>query len=844
MRQNLPEGTVTFLFTDIEGSTSLLHELGSERYGELLSQHHRVCRVAWAAHGGVEVDTAGDAFFVAFPTASTALDAAADAQLAMAELGLRVRMGVHTGEVSVNETGYISLEVHRAARIAAAAHGGQVVVSRSTAALVGTNGLVDLGEHRFKDLAAPERVYQLGDADFPRLKSLYLSNLPVPATPFLGRERELADVVALLRDDTVRLLTLSGPGGTGKTRLALQSAAEAADGFAGGVWWVPLAPVRDSSLALPTIAQALEVRERPGRSLADDVRSALAGKKLLVLLDNAEHLLPELADDVASLAAVDGLKLLVTSRERLQLQPEHLFDVPALATEDAVELFLARASAHGARVERSTEVEELCRRLEELPLAIELAAARMRIFSVEQLGDRLGQSLDLLRGGRDADPRQRTLRATIQWSYDLLDPFDQRLLRAMSVFAGGCTFEAAERVCAADADLLESLIDKSLVRVRIDDAGRTRYWLLETVREYAAEQLDLMAETVTLRSRHAAWVVELVNELASDLRRLEPGAVARMQPEHDNIRAALRWSIEGGELGVGTLVVARLCVYWIVKGLGTEGARYADRLLDRAEGLSPAERLETIVGASELYRFTGDFQRGITLKEEGLALLPQLDDEIVLGPVPFPRDRLSIAFLKDLAQTYVMVGNLDAAHERADEALRRAIELGEPSVRAHCLVAKAVVEFAAGRFATARALFGEAAPTWEAGMHLAEIAMTHTMLGECHRREDELDEAHRELGLGLDVAAESGDLATLYELLQEHAGLAVARRQPEAAARLLGASHRLRDELGAPVWDPEDVTRMTSAIEDAIGGPALRALRSKGASLTLEDAVDLARSID
>ena len=367
MRQDLPRGTVTFVFTDIEGSTALLDELGSDGYGELLSRHHRVCREAWAAHGGVEVDTAGDAFFVAFPTASTALDAAADAQLAMAELGLRVRMGVHTGEVSVNETGYVSLEVHRAARIAAAAHGGQVVVSRSTAALVGTNGLVDLGKHRFKDLAAPERVYQLGDADFPRLKSLYLSNLPVPATPFLGRERELADVVALLRDDTVRLLTLSGPGGTGKTRLALQSAAEAADGFAGGVWWVPLAPVRDSSLALPTIAEALEVRERPGRSLADDVRSALAGKKLLVLLDNAEHLLPELADDVARLADIDGLKLLVTSRERLQLQPEHLFDVPPLAAEDAVELFLARARALDARVERSTEVEELCRRLEELP---------------------------------------------------------------------------------------------------------------------------------------------------------------------------------------------------------------------------------------------------------------------------------------------------------------------------------------------------------------------------------------------------------------------------------------------------------------------------------------------
>ena len=262
MRQDLPRGTVTFVFTDIEGSTRLLEELGSERYAELLSRHHRVCRAAWAAHGGAEVDTTGDAFFVAFATASAALAAAADAQLALAEVGLRVRMGVHTGEVSVTPTGYVGLEVHRAARIAAAAHGGQVVVSSSTAALVGPNGLVDLGEHRFKDLAAPERVFQLGGAEFPPLRSLYRSNLPVPATAFLGREREVGEVSALLGRPEVRLLTLTGPGGTGKTRLGLQAAAEASAGFPDGVYWAALASLRDPTLVAVAVAEALEVKER------------------------------------------------------------------------------------------------------------------------------------------------------------------------------------------------------------------------------------------------------------------------------------------------------------------------------------------------------------------------------------------------------------------------------------------------------------------------------------------------------------------------------------------------------------------------------------------------------
>ena len=289
---DLPTGTVTFLFTDVQGSTKLLHEIGDEAYAQVLSEHHRLCREAWEAHSGVEVDTAGDAFFVAFARASDAVTAAAAAQDALSSEPLRVRMGLHTGQVLVGETGYVGMEVHRAARIAASAHGGQVILSRATAELVELE-LMDLGEHRFKDLAKAERVYQLGKDVFPGLKSLHRTNLPVPATPFLGRDRELADVVELLTRPDVRLLTFTGPGGSGKTRLALQAAAEVADSFPDGLTWVPLAALRDPALVLPSVAHALEIREQPDQPLAETLITQLRGRKPLLVLDNAEHLLPD-----------------------------------------------------------------------------------------------------------------------------------------------------------------------------------------------------------------------------------------------------------------------------------------------------------------------------------------------------------------------------------------------------------------------------------------------------------------------------------------------------------------------------------------------------------------------
>ena len=534
---------MTFLFTDIEGSTRLLHEHGV-RYAELLSEHRRVLREAFALHGGVEVDTQGDAFFVAFARASDAIAAASDGQAALRGGPISVRMGLHTGEPVVTEEGYVGIDVNRAARIAAAGHGGQVLVSQATCDLVAGATVRDLGEHRLKDLSAPEHLFQLGDADFPRLKTLYQTNLPVPATPFLGRDRELAEVVGLLRREDVRLLTLTGPGGTGKTRLALQAAAEVAEDVPGGVWWIPLAPLRDPALALDAVAKALEVRERPGFTVEETLVDALAATRALLLIDNAEHLLPQVASEIATLRELGGPKLLVTSRERLQLQGEHAWSVPSLDDHDGVALFTARARALRPAFTETPAIGELCARLDNLPLALELAAARVPIFSPEQLLERLRDGVEL-RGGRDVDPRQQTLDATIRWSYDLLAPEERQLFARLAVFVGGCTYEAAEAVCTADADTLQSLIDKSLVRSR-EAADGGRYWMLETIREFAAAALEASGEADALRREHADFFTAFAERADPHLRHGPDQQVwvERVAADYDNVRRAMSFALE------------------------------------------------------------------------------------------------------------------------------------------------------------------------------------------------------------------------------------------------------------------------------------------------------------
>jgi class 3 adenylate cyclase len=450
-----PSGTVTLVFTDVEGSTKLLEELGTDGYRDALGDHRRVVREAFGAHHGYEVDYEGDAFFYAFASAQAAVSAVREAMVRLEAGPIRIRVGIHTGEPALDPPKYVGMDVHRAARIMSAAHGGQVVLSPSTVSLLepGSFEFRDLGEHRFKDLSAPERVSQLGAGEFPPIRSLHRTNLPVPATPFLGREEELAAVVVMLGEPDVRLVSLVGPGGTGKTRLALQAAAEASDAYPDGVFWAPLAPLRDPALVLPAVAAALSVIEGKDSTPVDDLARALAGRRLLVLVDNVEHLMPDAADLVgAFVEACPTVTTVVTTRERLQLPGEHVYAVPPMSETDGEELFRTRAAAVGVDLEASEELGRLCARLDNLPLALELAAARAVVFSPAQLLDRLSGRLDLLKAGRGVDARQETLRSTIAWSHDLLDADEQTLFRRLGVFAGGaggCSFESAEQVTAS-----------------------------------------------------------------------------------------------------------------------------------------------------------------------------------------------------------------------------------------------------------------------------------------------------------------------------------------------------------------------------------------------------------
>ena len=601
----LPRGTVTFLFTDIEGSTRLLTELG-DRYAEALAEHRRVLREAFAAHAGVEVDTQGDAFFYAFAHADEAVAAAASAQEALAGGPVLVRMGLHTGEPQVTEEGYVGIDVHAGARVAASSHGGQVVLSKLTRELAGEGFLFrDLGEHRLKDLQEPVWIYQLGDERFPPLKSLSNTNLPTPASSFLGRETELAEAQALL-DDT-RLLTVSGPGGTGKTRFAIELASRQLEDFPNGVFWIPLAPLRHHELVLGEAAHALGAK--------DGLSNHIADKTMLVLFDNFEQVVEAASDLTELLRACPNLKLLVTSRETLRVEGETEYGLPALTEDEGVALFSTRA-----RVEPSDAIREVCARLDGLPLAIELAAARAKALAPEELLRRLSNRLDVLKGGRDAESRHQTLRATIAWSHDLLGAEEQRLFARLSIFAGGCTLEAAEEVCDADLDTLQALLDKSLLR-RTD----ARYWMLETIREYALEQLVEHADTSALESRHTAYFLRFVEEVERHVQGAdEPEWFERLDPEHDNVRAALAHARVAGDHAVELRIAVAVAPFRIRRGYLSEGR--SD--LEHALGFPGASQLRAFAlhHAGWIASLQGQNEDAERLLGEGLALARESDD--------------------------------------------------------------------------------------------------------------------------------------------------------------------------------------------------------------------------
>jgi predicted ATPase/class 3 adenylate cyclase/DNA-binding CsgD family transcriptional regulator len=590
--RNLPTGTVTLLFTNIEGSTHLLQQLG-DHYATVLNECRRLLHATFQEWNGHEVNTQDDAFFVAFARATDAVLAVVEVQRALAAhpwpegVAVCVRMGLHTGEPSLTPEGYVGLDVQRAARIMSAAHGGQVLLSQTTANLVEQDlpddvSLRDLGEHRLKDLVRSRRLFQLVisdlPADFPPLSTLdtYPNNLPVQFTPFIGREQELSTIQQLLLQEDMRLVTLTGPGGTGKTRLGLQVAAELTDAFADGVFFVNLAPISDPALVVPTIAETLSMREGAGQSLLERLRENLRPKQMLLLLDNFEQVVSSAAQVVDLLAACPRLKLLVTSREVLHVQAEHEFVVPPLPLPDlkhlpdlatlshnaAVALFIQRTQAVKPDFQltnaNARAIVEVCTRLDGLPLAIELAAARMKLLPPQALLARLGQSLQVLTGAaRDVPARQQTLRNTIAWSYNLLDAQEQQLFQRLSAFVGGCALEAIEAVYTAldgnqgagqVLDRIASLIDKSLLQQTEQEGEELRFAMLETIRAYGLEALAANGEMETMRQAHTMYYVALAEKAEPELGGPQQAVwLERLEREHDNLHTAKHWLQEQGK---------------------------------------------------------------------------------------------------------------------------------------------------------------------------------------------------------------------------------------------------------------------------------------------------------
>ncbi len=640
--RELPGGTVTFLFTDIEGSTRLLHEHG-DRYVDVLAEHRRLLRDAFARHGGVEIDTQGDAFFVAFADARAAVAAAAEGQRALAAGPVRIRVGVHTGEPIVWDEGYAGEDVHRAARICAAAHGGQVVLSERTRSLVDGVAVRELGAHRLKDLSEPQRLFQLGEGEFPPLRTLHATNLPTQPSPLIGREREVVEAGELLRAQ--RLLTLTGTGGSGKTRLALQLAAEAIEDFPDGVFWVPLQAVRDAELVASTIAETIGAKGGLAEHIGD--------RRLLLLLDNVEQVIESAPQLAELLRATSNAKLLVTSREPLRIAGEHRYPVEPLPETDAVALFVERARAIDPTFAATDAIAAVCRRLDGLPLAIELAAARVGVLAPEQLLARLDRALPLLTAGaRDAPDRQRTLRATIEWSHELLDAHEERLFRRLAAFAASFELDAVGPVCDAELDTFQSLVEKSLVR----RWGSGRFGLLETVAEFAEERLAASEDADVIRARHAAHYLTVAQaaNLADDAEGPQDQELAaREQP---NFRKALEWALDR-DVALGLRLAIPLEQLWVARQ-PFEGIRWFESLFAAAGELEPVLRARALVGFGGLVFIAGEFERGKQLYEEALAEYTALGD-----------DRGRAQVLHRLPYAAMVEGDLPRARAIAEESL-------------------------------------------------------------------------------------------------------------------------------------------------------------------------------
>jgi predicted ATPase len=807
-----PSGTVTLVFTDIEGSTALLDDLGAEAFKEALADHRRALREAFGAHSGYEVDDAGDGLFYAFASASEAVTAVAQAMASLADGPVRIRVGVHTGEPVLDPPKYVGVDVHKAARIMSAAHGGQVLLSGATRELVAED-VLDLGRHRLKDFAEQVSLYQLGPDRFPPLRTISNTNLPVPLSSFVGREREVTQVVSLVRDEAARLVTLAGPAGTGKTRLALEAAGELVSEFGAGVFWIGLSPVRDPALVVDTIAQTLGAKQALAGHIGD--------KQLLLVLDNLEQVVESAVELAALLRDCPNLRLLFTSRELLRVDGEVVYPVPALAEPEAVELFCARA-----RIEPDEAVGELCGRLDNLPLALELAAARVSVLTPAQILERISQRLDLFRAGRDADPRQQTLRATIGWSYDLLSTDEKPLFARMAVFRGGCTLETAEQVAGADVAGLQSLLDKSLLR-------RTgeRFWMLETIREYARELLEGSSEGDTVRRRHADHYIAL-GELAYT-ERFDRGLTwaRRLEAEHDNLRAALD-HLQDRDRHRYLQLAGALGWFWMARSHYAEGARrLEDALASNTEDGQLTARVLTYLGTVDAAR--GRSRAALSRLEQAIALWDTVGD-----------DTESTAARDELGWALYEGGEESRALELFHQNLELARRLDHHALVNRSLAGVCQMLVVTGQFERAEPLALELHASMRDSEDVVYMCAADHYLADCamHRRDYTLAEQHRLSALETALTSEF-----VMQQAMEILGLALTAAglgQDEDALRLEGAVDAKWKELGVSsfalpffeAWRERDL----GAARARLGEPRANTAFDEGRAMTWDQAVELA----
>ena len=869
----LPSGEVTLLFTDIEGSTRLLDELG-DGYPEALAEHRALLRDAFARHGGVEVDTQGDAFFVVFPSPQGAAEAAIAGQRALMRTRIRVRMGLHTGTPRLTEEGYVGIDVHRGARIGAAAHGGQIVLSKPLEQrLAGAIELRSLGEHRLKDLGEPEWLFQplvAGlPAEFPPLKTLSTTNLPMPARRLIGRERELQALVAALTDN--RLVTITGSGGSGKTRLAVEAASELVDRYPNGVFFVGLAALSSAEMVAPALAGVLGVRQQPGEQIDQALVEHLRDRRALLVLDNFEHV-GEAAPLVATtLEAARYVTVLVTSREPLRLSAEHEFALLPLPESSAVELFAERT---GAGVQDDPAVAELCRRLDGLPLAIELAAARARQLSPQAMLERMQTALPLLtEGARDLPARQRTLRATIDWSYQLLSEPERRLLRRLSVFAGGGTGEAIDAVTGADAALLGSLVDKSLVRVSAGSAPR--YWMLQTLREYAAERLRDAGEEAMVRTRLAAWVEQEAARAAPHLlARDQQHWIAQLEREYDTIREVIEWSLELGDPAAAVRIVSLLLDFWDPTGRNQQARGWLERGMSRWSPGDAAVEARAQLALALTSMHSGNLLAARAAAERALELAEQTGDPALRSQA-----------LTHLAGVALHEGNFDQTAALAERSERLARELGDRTLIAFALNCVAIAAVVHGDLERAQPLFEETAEHLRAvgdrrnlalvianlgnvGMDTGDYAAAEDWFAAAIELSEEIGERGRMPGERADLAAAMlvggkaeaasqplaaalvdgaaiGDTATVLASVNMTAGLAAALGDDRTAGMLRGCAEAAADDSGLP-WSSTDElveSLLLAPAAERLGESAWNAARMRGRALAMPDAVERALAV-